>query len=149
MRKALDIGLDDLDFEEPWLVVDAEVDGPVRFPDLWGVPQAADLQKLSVMMCDPKRPATIVPGRGNHRRWEFMLLPGEDDQAMMQPDAVAALDGDDLQQALALLEKKYYNKLNTPEDRRRVIAALARRGFSYGAIRAAMERLNVPDDEEI
>jgi len=91
VRKALDIRLDDLDFEEPWLVVDAEVDGSVRFPDLWGVPEAADLQKLSVMMCDPKRPATIVPGRGNHRRWEFMLLPGEDDQAMMEPAAVAAL----------------------------------------------------------
>lgn len=91
VRKALNIKLDDLDFEEPWLVVDAEVDGPVCFPDLWGVPDVADLQKLSVMMCDPKRPATIVPGRGNHRRWEFMLLPGEDDQAMMEPQAVAAL----------------------------------------------------------
>ena len=91
VRKALGIALDDLDFEEPWLVVDAEVDGPVRFPDLWGVPEAADLQKLSVMMCDPKRPATIVPGRGNHRRWEFMLLPGEDDAVMMQPGNVAAL----------------------------------------------------------
>ncbi|MFC3443749.1 bifunctional 3-(3-hydroxy-phenyl)propionate/3-hydroxycinnamic acid hydroxylase [Sphingobium rhizovicinum] len=91
VRKALNIKLDDLDFEEPWLVVDAEVDGPVRFPDLWGVPDTADLQKLSVMMCDPRRPATIVPGRGNHRRWEFMLLPGEDDQAMMELQAVAAL----------------------------------------------------------
>jgi len=91
VRKALGIALDDLDFEEPWLVVDAEVDGPVRFPDLWGIPDDADLQKLSVMMCDPKRPATIVPGRGNHRRWEFMLLLGEDDRAMMEPDAVAAL----------------------------------------------------------
>jgi 3-(3-hydroxy-phenyl)propionate hydroxylase len=91
VRKALGIRLDDLGFEEPWLVVDAEVDGDVRFPDLTGVPVAADLQKLSVMMCDPKRPATVVPGRGNHRRWEFMLLPGEDDQAMMQSAAVAAL----------------------------------------------------------
>ncbi|WP_298400216.1 bifunctional 3-(3-hydroxy-phenyl)propionate/3-hydroxycinnamic acid hydroxylase [Sphingobium sp.] len=91
VRKALGVKLDDLDFEEPWLVVDAQVDGPVRFPDLWGVPQDADLQNLSVMMCDPKRPATIVPGRGRHRRWEFMLLPGEDDQAMMAPQAVAAL----------------------------------------------------------
>lgn len=91
VRKALDIRLDDLDFEEPWLVVDAEVDGPVRFPDLTGVPEAANLQTLSVMMCDPRRPTTIVPGRGNHRRWEFMLLPGEDDQAMMAPQAVAAL----------------------------------------------------------
>ncbi len=91
VRKALDIRLDDLRFEEPWLVVDAELDGPVRFPDFTGLPPAANLQKLSVMLCDPRRPATIVPGRGNHRRWEFMLLPGEDDREMMQPEKVAEL----------------------------------------------------------
>lgn len=93
VRKALGVQLDDLDFEEPWLVVDAEVDGPVAFPPVAGVPEGADLQRLSVMMCDPKRPATVVPGRGNHRRWEFMLLPGEDDQAMMAPETVSALVG--------------------------------------------------------
>ena len=93
VRKALGVKLDDLDFEEPWLVVDAEVEGPVSFPPLCGVPADADLQRLSVMMCDPARPATIVPGRGNHRRWEFMLLPGEDDTAMMQPDKVGELVG--------------------------------------------------------
>jgi len=93
VRKLLGVSLHDLDFEEPWLVIDAEVDGPVRFPALTGVPAAADLQRLSVMMCDPRRPATIVPGRGHHRRWEFMLLPGEDDEAMMRPEAVAKLVG--------------------------------------------------------
>jgi 3-(3-hydroxy-phenyl)propionate hydroxylase len=91
VRKELGVGLDDLDFEEPWLVVDAEVDGPISFPDFGGVPAGADLQRLSVMLCDPRRPATIVPGRGNHRRWEFMLLPSEDDEAMTAPDVVAAL----------------------------------------------------------
>ena len=91
VRRALGIALDDLRFDEPWLVVDAEVDAPVRFPPLTGVPAQADLQRLSVMMCDPARPATIVPGRGSHRRWEFMLLPGEDDTAMMRPAAVASL----------------------------------------------------------
>lgn len=93
VRKALGITLDDLDFEEPWLVVDAEVEGPVRFPAIDGLPADVDLQRLSVMMCDPRRPATIVPGRGNHRRWEFMLLPGEDDQAMMAADKVGELVG--------------------------------------------------------
>lgn len=91
VRKSLGVKLDDLDFEEPWLVVDAEVDGPIVFPEFTGVPLDADLQRLSVMLCDPRRPATIVPGRGNHRRWEFMLLPGEDDQAMMAPETVEAL----------------------------------------------------------
>lgn len=93
VRKQLGIALDDLKFEEPWLVVDAEVDGEVRFPDVTGVPKGANLQKLSVMICDPRRPATVVPGRGNHRRWEFMLLPGEDDQEMMRPEKVAELVG--------------------------------------------------------
>jgi 3-(3-hydroxy-phenyl)propionate hydroxylase len=93
VRKALSVALDDLDFEEPWLVVDAEVEGPVAFPPLSGVPEGADLQRLSVMMCDPARPATVVPGRRDHRRWEFMLLPGEDDTAMMAPEKVAELVG--------------------------------------------------------
>lgn len=93
VRKALGVALDDLGFEEPWLVVDAEVEGPVRFPPLTGVPDGADLQRLSVMMCDPARPATVVPGRGNHRRWEFMLLPHEDDAAMMGAAAVGDLVG--------------------------------------------------------
>jgi 3-(3-hydroxy-phenyl)propionate hydroxylase len=93
VRKVLGVELEDLGFEEPWLVIDAEVEGPVAFPPISGVPASADLQRLSVMMCDPARPATIVPGRGNHRRWEFMLLPGEDDAGMMAPDAVRALIG--------------------------------------------------------
>ncbi|WP_313435276.1 bifunctional 3-(3-hydroxy-phenyl)propionate/3-hydroxycinnamic acid hydroxylase [Novosphingobium sp.] len=93
VRKALGVELDDLDFEEPWLVVDAEVEGPVAFPPLSGVPEGADLQRLSVMMCDPSRPATVVPGRRDHRRWEFMLLPGEDDVAMSAPEKVAELVG--------------------------------------------------------
>ena len=54
-------------------------------------------------------------------------------------EALESLEGEDFQQALALIEKKYYNKLNDPEDRRRTIAALARRGFTYAAIRRAIE----------
>lgn len=90
-RKALGIDLDDLGFDEPWLVVDADAYGAVRFPPLTGLPPGVDLQRLSVMMCDPARPTTVVPGRGTHRRWEFMLLPGEDEQQMMQPARVATL----------------------------------------------------------
>lgn len=91
VRKSAQIALDDLEFDEPWLVVDAEVEGPITFPDFTGVPETADLQTLSVMLCDPRRPATLVPGRGNHRRWEFMLLPGEDEQAMTNPTVVQDL----------------------------------------------------------
>ncbi|MCW5719972.1 MAG: bifunctional 3-(3-hydroxy-phenyl)propionate/3-hydroxycinnamic acid hydroxylase [Devosia sp.] len=91
VRRLSGVALDDLHFDEPWLVVDAEVEGPISFPPLGGVPDGANLQNLSLMMCDPARPTTVVPGRGNHRRWEFMLLPGEDDAAMAAPDQVAQL----------------------------------------------------------
>lgn len=91
VRKSLGIKLNDMQFDEPWLVVDAELETPMKFPAFSGVPGEADLHNLSVMLCDPRRPATLVPGRGKHRRWEFMLLPGENEQTMMQPEQVAAL----------------------------------------------------------
>lgn len=93
VRKASGIKLDDLNFDEPWLVVDAEVDGPISFPQFAYLPPEANLQNLSLMLCDPKRPTTIVPGRGKHRRWEFMLLPGENDSVMSTPEVVAELIG--------------------------------------------------------
>lgn len=52
--------------------------------------------------------------------------------------AAQEIEVEDFQQALALIEKKYYNKMNDPDSRQRVAAALARRGFSYSAIRQAM-----------
>jgi 3-(3-hydroxy-phenyl)propionate hydroxylase len=65
VRKACNIVFDDLDFEEPWLVVDALVDDASRLP-------AVNLQ-----ICDPARPTTcVLMGEGRHR-WEFMILPGE------------------------------------------------------------------------
>ena len=91
VRKSLGIGLQDLRFDEPWLVVDAEVEGPIRFPHFKGLPESADIQRLSVMLCDPNRPATLVPGRGVHRRWEFMLLPGESPEQMNRTEVVAEL----------------------------------------------------------
>jgi 3-(3-hydroxy-phenyl)propionate hydroxylase len=68
VRDAVGIGLEDLQFDEPWLVVDVQVNekGLARLP------------KTSVQYCEPARPCTYVIGPGNHRRWEISLLPGED-----------------------------------------------------------------------
>jgi 3-(3-hydroxy-phenyl)propionate hydroxylase len=68
VRTALDLPLDDLDFDEPWLVVDVLVNdkGLARLP------------ATSVQYCEPQRPCTLVIGPKNHRRWEISLLPGED-----------------------------------------------------------------------
>ncbi len=52
--------------------------------------------------------------------------------------ATQELTCEDYEQALALIEKKYYNRTTDRESRQKVMAALARRGFSYEAIRYAM-----------
>jgi 3-(3-hydroxy-phenyl)propionate hydroxylase len=76
LRKAIDVELEDLGFDEPWLVLDMLLTEPV------------DLPELNIQFCDPARPATFVRGPGALRRFEFMLLPGETPQEIAQPDNV-------------------------------------------------------------
>ena len=64
-------------------MVDADVEGPIRFPDFAGLPEGADLQNLSVMLCDPRRPATVVPGRGQHRAGSSCCCPAKTSRGMM------------------------------------------------------------------
>ena len=68
VRTQLDLPLEDLDFDEPWLVVDVLVNER----------GLAKLPKTSVQYCEPERPCTLVIGPKNHRRWEISLKPGED-----------------------------------------------------------------------
>lgn len=68
VRDAVGIDLEDLKFDEPWLVVDVQVNER----------GLAKLPRTSVQYCEPARPCTYVIGPGNHRRWEISLLPGED-----------------------------------------------------------------------
>lgn len=82
VRKALGIGLASMDFDEPWVVIDANVDGPISFPSFHGLPAEADLQRTLVMVGDPARPLTVIPGKGRHRRWECMLLPEENEESV-------------------------------------------------------------------
>ena len=65
VRKRLDIPLEDLGFDEWWMVVDTLIRRPV------------DLPLRCFQYCWPSRPATFIPGPGNLRRWEIKLLPGE------------------------------------------------------------------------
>jgi 3-(3-hydroxy-phenyl)propionate hydroxylase len=75
-RKALGIELEDLEFDQPWLVVDTMLRRDVDLP---GVAQ---------QHCDPARPVTFVPSAGRHRRWEFMLMPGEEPAEMERSETV-------------------------------------------------------------
>lgn len=68
VRRLTGLSLDDMGFDEPWLVIDILVgaDALARLPD------------VNVQYCEPERPCTYVVGVGNHRRWEISLLPEED-----------------------------------------------------------------------
>lgn len=68
-------------------------------------------------------------------------------KGICEEDIAAALDeampADD-SACLAIIKKSYMRKLENG-DTDKVIAALARRGFSYGAIKSALERVNEED----
>ena len=72
----------DLGLHQPWLVVDLMCD-----------PQSARVQALpayTVQLCDPARPMTAVnigpTDEGHRRRWEIMLMPGDDHDRLTEPD---------------------------------------------------------------
>ena len=81
VREAGAITRRDLGFQERWLVVDA---APHDMRALAHLPIASQ-------RCDPARPTTIVQSGPSHRRWEFMLLPGEQPADFEDPDRVWAL----------------------------------------------------------
>jgi 2-polyprenyl-6-methoxyphenol hydroxylase-like FAD-dependent oxidoreductase len=65
VRSALGIEREDLGFNERWLDVDMQTLRPLAFePNL-------------VQICDPRRPRMLMPLGRDHRRFEWMLLPGE------------------------------------------------------------------------
>jgi len=78
VRQIAGLALEDLIFDEPWLVVDVRVNANAL----------ARLPQCSAQFCNPARPVSFLIGPKNHRRWEIMLLPGEDARQMEQPDNV-------------------------------------------------------------
>lgn len=91
VRETLGVARRDLGFQERWLVVDLE-------------PHDMDALELpaACQWCDPARPTTHIQCGTRHRRFEFMLLPGED-----------AADFDEPSRAWALLSRWF-----TPADGR-------------------------------
>ncbi|MBR0751847.1 bifunctional 3-(3-hydroxy-phenyl)propionate/3-hydroxycinnamic acid hydroxylase [Bradyrhizobium jicamae] len=79
VRKQIGGGLEDLAFDEWWMVVDALTSDPAKRP------------ARTFQYCWPSRPGTFVPGPRNLRRWEIKLLPGEDPVAVGAPDSVINL----------------------------------------------------------
>jgi 3-(3-hydroxy-phenyl)propionate hydroxylase len=80
VRRLLGSRILDLGLHQPWLVVDVRLR------------QAVDsLPTYSVQHCDPARPMTYCNVTGDRRRWEIMLMPGDDPAGIVQPERIAAL----------------------------------------------------------
>lgn len=82
-RKAIGAPLEDLQFDQHWLVVD------VRLREGRGTHLPRVLQQI----CDPRRPVTFVPGHARYRRWEFQIQPGEDVEDMLSDSGLWRLLG--------------------------------------------------------
>lgn len=76
VRKQLAPAIEDLAFDEWWLIVDAWVRGPVPLP------------QRAVQYCRPSRPGTYMVGPGALRRWEIKMLPHETPEKFSDHDAV-------------------------------------------------------------
>ncbi|MFF4838084.1 bifunctional 3-(3-hydroxy-phenyl)propionate/3-hydroxycinnamic acid hydroxylase [Streptomyces sp. NPDC001315] len=73
VRKALGLPCEDRGYFFDWLILDT-------IPTVERTWSPAHWQ-----LCDPARPTTIVPGGPGRRRWEFMVLPGEDPKELASP----------------------------------------------------------------
>lgn len=67
VRRLMGSALEDLQLHERWLVIDFMLKRPM--------PELGD---YSIQYCDPQRPSTYICGAGDRRRWEVMVMPGDD-----------------------------------------------------------------------
>jgi 3-(3-hydroxy-phenyl)propionate hydroxylase len=78
VRRAIGSRQRDLGLHQPWLVVDL-LCNPAR-------PRVQALPDHTVQLCDPVRPMTVVHVGGARRRWEIMLMAGDDPARLTEPD---------------------------------------------------------------
>lgn len=77
VRRLLGLEFEGRTFAQDWLIVDAlDVPDPVDHVEF---------------ICDPRRPTPHMVAPGGRQRWEFMLQPGEDAQAMERPESIRRL----------------------------------------------------------
>jgi 3-(3-hydroxy-phenyl)propionate hydroxylase len=70
------------------------------WPETHQIPDEVRDGRYSLMVCDPARPATLIPGVGAHRRWEYMLRAEEADEEVtdrrwLRREIAAWVDPDD------------------------------------------------------
>jgi 3-(3-hydroxy-phenyl)propionate hydroxylase len=80
VRRAIGGRQRDLGLHQPWLVVDLLCDPSSR--------RVKALPDYTIQLCDPARPMTVVNVGGARRRWEIMLMPGDDPARLTDPDVL-------------------------------------------------------------
>jgi 3-(3-hydroxy-phenyl)propionate hydroxylase len=97
IRESLGIAMSGNTYDSRWLIV-----------DLVG---STDRFRHTRVFCDPARPGLQLPGPDGTRRYEFMLLPGEDPEAFVAESNVRALlarhSAEDVR--LAIVRKAIYH----------------------------------------
>lgn len=63
-------------------------------------------------------------------------------------EALALYEDDELERVEAVVAKKYVKKLQMPNGRRNVIAALMRMGFRYSDIRTVLQNYALPEEDD-
>ena len=80
IRDFMDTGMEDLGFNERWLVIDVILNRP-----------KPELGDYSIQYCNPQRPATYCRSPGNRRRWEITVLDHEIDDEITKTKNIWAL----------------------------------------------------------
>jgi 3-(3-hydroxy-phenyl)propionate hydroxylase len=78
-RGRLNVSFEGRTYDDRWVVIDTKVTKP------W--PEVDRLR----FHCNPARPAVDCPTPLGHHRWEFPVLPGDDPDALVTPEAVLEL----------------------------------------------------------
>lgn len=87
-----------------------------------------------------KARSLIIEKKCSKRQAMFMLLQKKIDRETAQ-QAIDAVECDDTETVLGLINKKYINKIGSKEDIKRTVASLQRKGFSYSEIKEALKRV--------
>jgi 3-(3-hydroxy-phenyl)propionate hydroxylase len=77
VRKFMGSAMLDLGLDQPWLVFDVLLNQELQ-----------NLPAYTVQHCNPNRPMTYCNVTGLRRRWEIMLMPGDDPQELLKPKTI-------------------------------------------------------------
>lgn len=84
--------------------------------------------------------AVKLAEQGNSKRAALQKMLSKGVTYDLAKEVLSETETDEVSKILALIEKKYSEKLKDPENFQKVYAALVRRGFSYGDVKTALKK---------